>query len=335
MTVTRAAEDCHAVKFVAVRGSGDTLSDFGVLGGKISGALARRAKSSNVDYGAYGLSYPAVGIDWWSFTGTGAAIKLVSYNLSKNKGRDNLRAFIKKELSPSACPNEQLVLEGYSQGAHVVGDVLSKKVGGLTARELSHIKTVALIADPRFNSQEPFVRGYSSFRPGRNGILGARSPGDLASVAGRIRGWCRKDDLVCQGPGTTGNHAQAKYMSDYGDAIINYIVSKLGWTTEATSSSCSAAALAAAAHKRNRSGSGLLLLRFVCAGNLAVGEFARAGQQSVQRGQLIFQRTGGSWTCVLLGSDESGYIGTVPLPTFSELWPALWKMSDLPNPIGF
>ena len=226
-TAARTAADCHAVKFIAVRGSGDTLNDFGVLGGKISGALARRAKSLNVDYGAYGLPYPAVGIDWWSFTGNGTAIKLVSYNLSKNKGRDNLRAFIKKELSPSVCPNERLVLEGYSQGAHVVGDVLSKKVGGLTAKELSHIKAVVLIADPRFNSQEPFVRGYSNYRTGRNGVLGARSPGDLSSVAGKIRGWCRKDDLVCQGPGTTGNHAQAKYWADYGNAIVDYIAAAL------------------------------------------------------------------------------------------------------------
>src|ERR1700704_4091874 len=60
-----AGAECHIVKLIAVRGSGDTFSTVGVIGEKISGALARRAKDLAVDYGAYGLPYTAVGIDWW------------------------------------------------------------------------------------------------------------------------------------------------------------------------------------------------------------------------------------------------------------------------------
>ena len=221
--------DCHAVKFVGVRGSGDNSSTLGVIATAISEALAKRAASARVDYGFYGLPYTAVGIQF-------KATMPVEYWLSERQGRNTLRAYVREQVRD--CRSEDMVVEGYSQGAQVVGDVFSKGVGGLSASELSHIKAVVLIADPRFNSQEGYDAG--TFSKGRNGILGARTPGDLNSVAGRIRAWCRKDDLVCQGPGTTGNHAQSKYLADDESAIATFFASKLRFTRTSAGSTSSA-----------------------------------------------------------------------------------------------
>jgi hypothetical protein len=220
LLVATTPADCHAVKFIAARGSGDNdVTSFGVIASKISAVLAQKARAAGVDYGAYGLPYTAVGIAVWKPTMSTA------YWLSERQGRNMLRAYIKAQVHD--CPGEKLVVEGYSQGAHVVGDVFSNGVGGLSRDDVTHVKAVALIADPRFNSREPFDSG--SYRTGRNGILGARAPGDLNSVANRIKSWCRKDDIVCQGPGTTGNHAQAEYFSNYEGGIISFLAGRVGF----------------------------------------------------------------------------------------------------------
>jgi hypothetical protein len=141
-------------------------------------------------------------------------------------GRNKLYRLIHEQARD--CPDERLAIAGYSQGAQVVGDVFSKGLGRLTAEELAHVKAVVLVADPRFNSREPYDHG--SFRIGRNGLLGARSPGDLASISKRLGAWCRKDDLICQGPGTTGNHAQTNYLSNFKQAMVSFLADHLGLT---------------------------------------------------------------------------------------------------------
>ena len=219
------APDCHAVKFIGVRGSGDTSSTLGVIASGISDALAAQAHDVGVDYGSYGLPYTAVGIDVWKPT------MPLAYWLSERQGRNMLRAYIKKQTQD--CVSEHLVVEGYSQGAQVVGDVFSKGVGGLSASELTHVTAVVLVADPRFNSREPYDAG--GFQEGRNGILGARTPSDLSSVVARIRAWCRSNDIVCQGHGATANHSQGRYIDDYKTEILSFIGQRLGWKSAGVS----------------------------------------------------------------------------------------------------
>ena len=209
--------DCHEVKLIAARGSGDNSSKLGLIGTALSNALTKDARTSHVDFVSYGLPYTAVGIATWKPT------MPVNYWLSERQGRNMLRAYIKEQARE--CLSQSLLVVGYSQGAQLVGDIFSKKVGGFTRAEMTFVLAVALIADPRFNSQEKYDRG--SFRKGRNGVLGARAPGDLGYTPARA--WCRKDDLVCQGPGSTGNHAQASYLSEYKSEIVSYFESVLGW----------------------------------------------------------------------------------------------------------
>lgn len=209
---------CTPVKFVGVRGSGEQGDprQLGELTGPLYDALVARFGDRAI--GFYGLPYPAHAIDWRVFESYN-----VTYQRSKNRGRDELRDYLRAEVA--ACASERLLVVGYSQGAHVVGDVFSKKVGQLSPNVLGKVSAVELFGDPRFNSRESFDRG--SFTLGRNGLLGARSPEDLDSVSTKLRSWCRQRDLVCQGPGDLSDHAASKYLRAYRDSAVHFLVSRV------------------------------------------------------------------------------------------------------------
>jgi hypothetical protein len=227
---TATSPDCRDIKFIGVRGSGDTSSDLGAIATALSSSLAAKARAAGLSYDGYGVPYTAVGINWYKLIpGAPGVILLGQYRLSVRDGHNKLYGFIHEQVHD--CPTEKLAVLGYSQGAQVVGDIFSKGLGRLTSTELAHVKAVVLVADPRFNSQERYDHG--SFRNGRNGLLGARSPADLTSVSNRLGAWCRKDDLICQGPGTTGNHAQSNYLADYQGAIVSFLSDHLGLTKAA------------------------------------------------------------------------------------------------------
>ncbi len=148
----RAGQLCQNIELISVRGSGDTSSAMGELGSAIDAELDTKASLGHVNaYSHYGLPYTAVGVAVWKPT------MPVAYWLSERQGRNMLRAHI-RQLTDD-CPGIKIAIVGYSQGAQVVGDVFSKKVGGLTARQLSQVAAVVLVADPRFNSREPYSRG--------------------------------------------------------------------------------------------------------------------------------------------------------------------------------
>lgn len=218
------------VKFIGVRGSGDQTSP---LGGNLLTTVAVKLLKrlpAGTDWHAVGLDYPACAMDGWLITG--------SYMRSEGDGVTKLRDLIRAEFANGANPNEQIVLAGYSQGANVVGDVLSNGRNSddrLTDSELSHIKAVLIFADPRFNSNESFDRG--SYVVGRNGLLDTRSMHDLdrADSNDQIRSYARKDDIVCQGSGNWDEHNQDKYLADYGDNAAAFAFSKLGFPKPPTS----------------------------------------------------------------------------------------------------
>lgn len=224
-SAARADDSDAVVRFIGVRGSGDPYP----LGGSLLSTVAQKLRKrlpSSTDWHVVGLDYRAVAVDW-------RLLYFPRYFDSVDTGVQRLHDLIHAEFANGANANEQIVLAGYSQGAHVVGDLLSNGNTGnnhLSDSELSHIKAVVLFGDPRFNSQESFDRG--SFVNGRNGLLGARSPGDLsrAQSGDRIRSWAHKDDMVCQGGFQTEAHDQDGYAADYGDAAAAFAFSKLGFS---------------------------------------------------------------------------------------------------------
>jgi hypothetical protein len=223
---SKASADCHKVKFIGVRGSGDEPAPLGQLILKLADHLRLRAPGGSflgsTDLEIVGLPYPAISVDWLHFQ---------EYWASERMGVSLLREFLKAEMA--SCRDEQLVLAGWSQGSNVIGDVLSNSVRGknrLTDNEIDHIKAVTLFGDPRFNSDEGFDEG--SYLPGyAGGLLGARFPGDLNRVArdNKIRSWCRGGDGVCQRIFTWAGHDPAAYADLYGDQAATFIAARLGW----------------------------------------------------------------------------------------------------------
>ncbi|MFC8383524.1 cutinase family protein [Nocardia sp. NPDC057272] len=109
------------------------------------------------------------------------------------RGTANLTALL--NTTAATCPDQQLVLLGYSQGASVIGATLRERTA-LTAQAAARIDAIALFGSPLFNGAEPYNRG--SYDPALSGTRPLRT-GALAEFADRLRDYCNTGDRVCQG----------------------------------------------------------------------------------------------------------------------------------------
>jgi hypothetical protein len=221
------AADCiSGVKVIGVRGSGETPKPAGATAQAVMQAIAE-IKPASVAAVNIGVGYPAVPmtISDWRKVGF-----LPFYMASKSTGAKELTNFLN---SVSHCKDERYIIVGFSQGAHAVGDTFSSSDGSVRLDVLGRIAAVILIADPRFNSQESY--SFGSFQMGRNGIAGARSPGDLWQIDGKVRAYCDGKDLVCQGySGYDGSvHNGTRYAQTYRNDMIDFLRGRLGWPAPA------------------------------------------------------------------------------------------------------
>jgi PKD repeat protein len=213
---------CTDVRVVGLRGSGEgyDAGDFGM--GKLLGSvykmiLARAPATTTIS--AHGIPYKAVAVGW-------PHIETLQYSQSVRDGRDKLETYL-TEIA-SACPDQKIVLLGYSQGAHVIGNTLAN--GRMPSTVTSKIAAIAFFGDPKFNSSASYARG--TFEPGVNGLLSARPLSELASVAELLRSYCRGLDIVCQGLGlfhSAAEHAQDLYVSGWGASAAKWVATRLGW----------------------------------------------------------------------------------------------------------
>lgn len=114
----------------------------------------------------------------------------VRYHQSASEGTDRLVDEL--ENLDRFCPKStKVILAGYSQGAHVVGNALQRVRKAVRERVLG----VSLFGDPLFN---PLASGAGDFDTSRNGLLGSRGkyPSD---VRDRVQSWCYAGDWICQG----------------------------------------------------------------------------------------------------------------------------------------
>ena len=127
-----------------------------------------------------------------ALNGLGAATRLSglglgAYHDSVVKGRQELTRMIVD--FHKRCATSSVVLVGYSQGAQVTGDVISK----LDSTQRAAIAGVVLFGDPRYNN-----RSFADVeRRPRIGILGRRGeyPDQLRD---RVRSYCHSLDPICQ-----------------------------------------------------------------------------------------------------------------------------------------
>jgi outer membrane protein assembly factor BamB len=178
------AAGCRDVLFVGARGSGEPYTPRNQGMGDIVGPLFRSAKQQlpGTGFRGYGLTYEARAI---------FPLDVDALLRSASSGEDLAVAQI--ELAVKACPNQRLVLAGYSQGAWVLGDVL----GRLSLQAQQRIAAVALFGDPLFVPSPPTTVGGAPSRVGVLATQAPRTPYIPARFGALTRSYCRIHDPVC------------------------------------------------------------------------------------------------------------------------------------------
>lgn len=137
------------------------------------------------------------------------------YSKSVGDGKEETAGYIKDQIA--LCPNQQLVLGGYSQGAQVMGE----SVFMLSSTERQRVSALALFGDPKYvgsdinnssSSLNWFDAGLSLFtrpkaKPWKRGSAGlsdrgladARIPYVPGDLENKTLSWCFNDDFVCSG----------------------------------------------------------------------------------------------------------------------------------------
>lgn len=196
-----APRKCAMFEFIGVAGSGEledptvirktrnmgqTVRD---LYDKVSAAYSH-SQTSLLDFG---VAYPAIPVDLANLATTYPQ----NYANSVDLGRRGLKAEL--ESAAAACPAEQFIVAGYSQGAQVVNAALSQASPAVLGR----VRAKILFGDPLYNHlNNPEDQGYNGVMGVWDGILTWRepaSPVDPADLQSRSRSYCDWRDIMCQG----------------------------------------------------------------------------------------------------------------------------------------
>ena len=142
--------------------------------------------------------YPAVpaalsgGLDPIADPSAGDVPTLGGYNDSRRIGSEELVAVLGQRARD--CPDQRIVVAGYSMGATAVGVGLRSVPAGTMVR----IDAVALFGDPTV-VPGPWLRAPDARFPTGHGLLGSRVPYVPPGVADRTTSWCGSADPYCTG----------------------------------------------------------------------------------------------------------------------------------------
>lgn len=129
------------------------------------------AKNEGAVFDEVPVNYAATGVKWGEAANARYAYDFSSYKWSKNSGFKPIDDYF--NTVAANCPDLKLSLVGYSQGAHIAGDLAQRVLKGehkLPARQLVQ---VVLLSDPAYNGTSP---GSHEFRydhdvqPGKDGF---------------------------------------------------------------------------------------------------------------------------------------------------------------------
>jgi acetylxylan esterase len=207
---TASSASCAAVHIIVARASTEAQGD-GVIG-----ALATLIQGDvNATVSQEAVVYPAT---------------LNNYASSVGQGDSAMAKDV--ENAVSACPNEKIVLLGYSQGAQVVGDVLAGGGGGpnlgpetapIPSADAAKVIAAIQFGDPRHQPNlSPIDLGTD---PGAQGIFPVQSGQSRAGFGAILRSWCDTGDPFCAG----GNNLQAHldYTQKYDTAANTFVKGRL------------------------------------------------------------------------------------------------------------
>ncbi|KAH6906782.1 cutinase [Coprinopsis sp. MPI-PUGE-AT-0042] len=200
---------CPPVHIIGCRASGER-SGAGIIGDlvdQVQRQSSQRVSSSSVDY-------PAT---------------LTDYAESSSEGTANLKTLLTSQVN--RCPNQKIVLVGYSQGAHIIGDALAGGGGTLIGPKTQPIsstisdKVIAVVqmGDPRWVPGKSYNRGTA-----RTGSLFPRTSDQefSSTLAPRIRSYCDDGDTFCASGSSLTVHLT--YLNRYQDESAAFILGQIG-----------------------------------------------------------------------------------------------------------
>jgi acetylxylan esterase len=155
---------------------------------------------------------------------------LSNYASSSSQGVSALKTQLSAQVQ--ACPTQKIVLVGYSQGAHVIGDVLGGGAGGSLGAETppisttigDHVTAVIQFGDPRHMINQPYDVGTAI----RNGVFPRSSTQlqQLLHYAPKIQAYCDRFDQFCDNSFSLQVHLT--YLDRYQDDAAAFVLGKIG-----------------------------------------------------------------------------------------------------------
>lgn len=178
VTAPAANAACKAYTVIGVRGTDDgTRNSMGDRLPTARDAFIKAKGTANVNW-TY-VSYAATAGGWTDTAGK------AGYWNSLEEGKTALRSKITTTIK--GCPGTKIALFGYSQGAHIVGDV----VVGLSSTQRARLQGVGLIGDPMFNPKLSVAKTGDTTK---GGMFGKRASWPSGVFVYDV---CNKKDKVC------------------------------------------------------------------------------------------------------------------------------------------
>jgi acetylxylan esterase len=205
-----AGADCADVHVITARGSTEAPGE-----GSTGALVTQIVNASEQTISRAAVDYPAT---------------LTNYADSSAQGVSALTTQLTSQVEQ--CPDQEIVLAGFSQGAHVVLDVLGGGGGGalgeptppVSSSIASHVTAIATFGDPRHVVDQPSDLGTST----RNGLF-PRSDDQLRILAGfadRTQAFCDSGDPFCEKGLRLAVHST--YLDRHQDDAAAFVLDQVG-----------------------------------------------------------------------------------------------------------
>ncbi|HEX6355426.1 cutinase family protein [Actinophytocola sp.] len=209
-SATARGADCADVHVITARGSTEAPGE-----GSTGALVTQIVNTSDQTLSRAAVDYPAT---------------LTNYANSSAQGVSALTTQLTNQVRE--CPDQKIVLAGFSQGAHVVLDVLGGGGGGvlgtatppISSSIARHVTAVTTFGDPRHVVDQPFEVGTST----RDGLF-PRSADQLRTLAGfadRIQAFCDSGDTFCDRGLNIAVHST--YLRRRQDDAATFVLDKIG-----------------------------------------------------------------------------------------------------------
>lgn len=183
---------CADYDVIDIHGLDGNANEASPPGAKFATELRLQWPSKRIDVLTSPFKSPG---GFFTLSGAGLKLPLGYYRTvvkTKNWLRDQLQGLVKD------CPGTKVILSGYSQGAHVVGDVYQEQ-------SWPQVVGVVLFGDPYYNHADSSDRFGLNIKPKQriktklDGALAAPKP-RKAFNAEQVVAFCHQEDPVCQAP---------------------------------------------------------------------------------------------------------------------------------------